>query len=252
MSLDRVREHFEQEAREFDELIVRLIPRYDEMIAAMIAAIPFPPDKPIHVIDLGCGTGTVAARVKQRFPRARITCLDLAENMLALARTKLAAFDGIDVEQGDFLTYQFKGPYDVAVSSLALHHLETDADKRSFYRRLFAALAPGGVFWTADAALGADSRSERDVHAEMERIYATHDVRSCDHREICKGFAGRSPCGSREPFPLDGRGGFCRARSGLEVFLLRRLRCAQTSLMFMRTAASRLSCFELRAFIFGG
>lgn len=155
MSLERVREHFEQEAREFDELIVRLIPRYDEMIAAMIAAIPFAPDKPLRVIDLGCGTGTVAARVKQRFPRARITCLDLAENMLALARTKLAAFDGIDVEQGDFLTYQFKGPYDVAVSSLALHHLETDGDKRSFYGRLFAALAPGGVFWTADAALGA-------------------------------------------------------------------------------------------------
>jgi tRNA (cmo5U34)-methyltransferase len=155
MSLDRVREHFEQGARDFDELIVRLIPRYDEMIAAMIAAIPFALDKPIRVIDLGCGTGTVAARVKQRFPRARITCLDLAENMLALARTKLAAFDGIDIEQGDFLTYQFKGPYDVAVSSLALHHLETDADKRSFYGRLFAALAPGGVFWTADAALGA-------------------------------------------------------------------------------------------------
>jgi tRNA (cmo5U34)-methyltransferase len=155
MSLDRVREHFEREAREFDELIVRLIPRYDEMISAMIAAIPFAPDQPLRVIDLGCGTGTVAARVKQRFPRARITCVDLAENMLALARTKLAAFDGIDVEQGDFLTYQFKGPYNVALSSLALHHLETDADKRSFYSRLFAALAPGGVFWNADAALGA-------------------------------------------------------------------------------------------------
>ena len=170
MSLDRVREHFEQEAREFDELIVRLIPRYDEMIAAMIAAIPFALDKPIRVIDLGCGTGTVAARVKQQFPRARITCLDLAANMLELARAKLAAFDGIDVEQGDFLTYQFKGPYDVAVSSLALHHLETDSDKRSFYRRLFAALAPGGAFWTADAALGA-TRALNEMYMQKWKEY---------------------------------------------------------------------------------
>jgi len=155
MSLDRVRAHFEQEAREFDDLIVRLIPRYDEMIGAMIAAIPFDPARPIRVIDLGCGTGTVADRVKQRFPRARITCLDLAENMLSFARAKLAKYDGIDFEQGDFLTHELKGPYDAAVSSLALHHLETDADKAAFYRRLFAALAPGAVFWTADAALGA-------------------------------------------------------------------------------------------------
>jgi tRNA (cmo5U34)-methyltransferase len=155
MTLDRIREHFEEEARGFDDLILRLIPRYDEMIDAMIAAIPFPPSQALRVIDLGCGTGTVALRVKQQFPNARITCLDLAENMLALARAKLARYDGIQFEQGDFLSHPFTGPYDAAVSSLALHHLQTDDDKRNFYRRLYAALAPGGFFWTADAALGA-------------------------------------------------------------------------------------------------
>lgn len=155
MTLDRVRDHFEQEAREFDDLIVRLIPRYNDMIDAMVAAIPFPPSQPLRVIDLGCGTGTVALRVKQQFPHAWITCLDLAENMLALARAKLAAYEGIEFAQGDFLAHPLKGPYDVAASSLALHHLQTDDDKRNFYRRLYAALAPGGVFWTADAALGA-------------------------------------------------------------------------------------------------
>jgi tRNA (cmo5U34)-methyltransferase len=155
MTLDRIREHFEEEARGFDDLILRLIPRYDEMIDAMIAAIPFPPSQALRVIDLGCGTGTVALRVKQQFPNARITCLDLAENMLALARAKLAPYDGIQFEQGDFLSHPFTGPYDAAVSSLALHHLQTDDDKRNFYRRLYAALAPGGFFWTADAALGA-------------------------------------------------------------------------------------------------
>lgn len=155
MTPDRIREHFEKEAAEFDELIVRLIPRYNEMIDAMIAVIPFQTDQPLQVIDLGCGTGTVALRVKKQFPRARITCLDLAENMLALARAKLAAYDGMEFVQGDFLAHPYEGPYDVAVSSLALHHLQTDEDKQKFYRRLFGALTPGGVFWTADAALGA-------------------------------------------------------------------------------------------------
>lgn len=175
MTLGRVREHFEQEAREFDDLIVRLIPRYDEMLDAMIAALPFPASKPIRVIDLGCGTGTVALRVKQRFPRARITCLDLAENMLALARAKLASYDSIEFEQGDFLAHPLKGPYDAAVSSLALHHLQTDDDKGNFYRRLFAALAPGGVFWTADAALGATPAINK-LYMEKWKEYMRHSM----------------------------------------------------------------------------
>ena len=154
MSLDRVRAHFEQEAREFDELILRLIPRYDEMLNALVAAIPFPPGAPIRVIDLGCGTGTLALLIRRGYPRSRITCLDFAENMLDLARAKLAGEPSIQFEQADFNSYSFQDTYDVAVSSLALHHLVSAEDKLSFYRRLFAALAPGGVFWTADAALG--------------------------------------------------------------------------------------------------
>lgn len=158
MAVDRTRDHFEQEAREFDELILRLIPRYDEMLDALIAAIPFEPDRAIRVIDLGCGTGTLALRIRKQFPRSRITCLDFAENMLQLARTKLAGEKEIIFEQADFNTYLFNDTYDVAVSSLALHHLVSDDAKLGFYRRLATAIAPGGVFWTADAALGATPR----------------------------------------------------------------------------------------------
>ena len=185
MTLARVRDHFEQEAREFDELILRLIPRYDEMLDALVAAIPFPATFPLRIIDLGCGTGTLALRVKQRFPHAQITCLDLAENMLAHARAKLAGQNGIDFEQGDFLTHPLKGPYDAAISSLALHHLETGDDKRNFYRRLYAALAPGAVFWTADAALGATS-SLNEMYMEKWKDYMR---RSMTERQIEERFA---------------------------------------------------------------
>jgi tRNA (cmo5U34)-methyltransferase len=185
MTLNRVRDHFEQEAREFDELILRLIPRYDEMLDALIAAIPFLPDQPLRIIDLGCGTGTLAMRLKQRFSKARITCLDLAENMLALARAKLVGYEGIEFEHGDLLTHALKGPYDVAVSSLALHHLETEQDKRNFYRRLYAALAPGAVFWTADAALGA-TPAVNQMYMEKWKEFMR---RSMTERQIDERFA---------------------------------------------------------------
>ena len=39
--MDAVKKHFEEEAKEFDQIILRLIPYYPEMIDALIAAIPF-------------------------------------------------------------------------------------------------------------------------------------------------------------------------------------------------------------------
>ncbi len=61
--MDRVKEHFEGEAQEFDSLILRLIPGYEEMVKALVLAIPDPRTAPLHVVDLGCGTGTVAKRI---------------------------------------------------------------------------------------------------------------------------------------------------------------------------------------------
>lgn len=176
MTASRVREHFEQEARQFDELILRLIPRYDEMLSALISAIPFPADRPIRVIDLGCGTGTLALRIRQQFPNSKITCLDFADNMLDLGRVKLAGHGDIAFERADFNTYAFPDSYHAAVSSLALHHLETGEARSHFYRRLYAALVPGGVFWTADAALGSTAGTNqlyREKWREFLRLSMT-------------------------------------------------------------------------------
>ena len=42
------------------------------------------------------------------------------------------------------------------MSSLALHHLETDDDKLGFYEKVYAALNPGGMFINIDVVLGGD------------------------------------------------------------------------------------------------
>src|SRR5664279_2436433 len=152
--MDTVKKHFEAEAKEFDQIILRLIPYYPEMIEALITAIPFDRSSQINVIDLGCGTGTIARRIKEVFPQASITCLDLAENMLEMARVKLAGLTGIRFQAGDFSDYSFDDSYDVVVSSLALHHLVTNEEKFAFYRKIHHALRPDGVFYNADVILG--------------------------------------------------------------------------------------------------
>lgn len=156
--MEGVKNHFESEAKEFDKIILRLIPHYSEMIDGMVSSIPFDRPDNINVIDLGCGTGTISKQIKDNFPRATITCLDLAENMIEMSKLKLAGFSGIRYQVGDFRNYIFDDKYDVVVSSLALHHLVTDDDKIEFYRKIYESLRPEGVFFNADVILGSSEQ----------------------------------------------------------------------------------------------
>ncbi|MBN1889986.1 MAG: class I SAM-dependent methyltransferase [Thermoflexales bacterium] len=173
--MDKVKQHFEEEAREYDGIILRIIPHYPYMIEALISAIPFEAAAPIRAIDLGCGTGTVARRVLEAFPRARMSCVDLAENMLGMARAKLADYPHIRYIPGDFNHLEFDQEYDVVVSSLALHHLVSDQDKRGFYRKVYDTLAPGGVFYNADVVLGS-SAALQDMYMDKWRAFMRQKV----------------------------------------------------------------------------
>ena len=154
---DKVKAHFEEEAKEFDEIILKLIPHYKDMIYALISSIPFDHDASIRVLDLGCGTGTITETLKEKFKNAKVTCLDLAENMIEMAKIKLNKYDNIEYVIGDFYSLNFSEKYDVIVSSLALHHLATDEDKIEFYKKIYEALDEGGVFYNADVVLGSNN-----------------------------------------------------------------------------------------------
>jgi tRNA (cmo5U34)-methyltransferase len=173
--MDKIRQHFEDEAREFDRIVVTLIPDYPQMVDALIAAIPFDSSGSIRVIDLGCGTGTVAARVLDTFSNAQVTCLDLAENMIAMAQAKLVSHPFVRYVVGDFSAFDFDGEYDVVVSSLALHHLVTNEDKQQFYSRIYNALRSGGVFYNADVVLGS-SDFLQDVYLGQWRRFMSRSV----------------------------------------------------------------------------
>lgn len=155
--IEKVRNHFEGEAKEFDQIILKLIPFYEEMVEALIFSIPFPKGESIKVIDLGCGTGTIASKIQKAFPNSQISCLDIAENMIKMAQIKLGESRKTDYHIGDFYSFDFDQKYDVIISSLALHHLAEDEDKKMFYRKIYNALTDQGVFYNADVVLGSNN-----------------------------------------------------------------------------------------------
>jgi tRNA (cmo5U34)-methyltransferase len=154
MGMDRVKTHFEDEAEEFDSIIKKLIPHYSEMVDILASSVPFSKEYAFSMIDLGCGTGTISKAVKDIYPNVKITCVDIAEKMLEIAKEKING--NIITIQADFNNLEFPGKYDLVVSSLALHHLENDADKLCFYKKIFSAMNNGGVFINIDVVLGSD------------------------------------------------------------------------------------------------
>jgi ubiquinone/menaquinone biosynthesis C-methylase UbiE len=103
------------------------------------------------VLDLGCGTGTLALLVKRTQPAARVVGLDIDERILAFARRKIErASVAVDLHQGSATAPPFApASFDRVLTTLMLHHLTTEQkrDALAAARRL---LRPGGELHVAD------------------------------------------------------------------------------------------------------
>jgi tRNA (cmo5U34)-methyltransferase len=155
-----IRSNFSEKSREYDSRVRKVIPRYEEMLDVLISCFIPQDGKRIRAIDLGCGTGAVSKRLLGALPQTELTCLDMTEEMMNLAKLRLSTYKGVRYVLSDLYDFEFDGPYNVIISSLALHHIVTDHDKKLIYRRIFDALEPGGSFYNADLVLGSDDHTQ--------------------------------------------------------------------------------------------
>lgn len=105
------------------------------------------------LLDLGCGPGSLAARLAARLPDAEIVAADMDPLLLELGRTHYPyAARYVEAVIGDDGWSDALGlcrPLDAAVSTTALHYLSEPTLLRT-YRRLAALLRPGGVLVNGD------------------------------------------------------------------------------------------------------
>ena len=164
-----VREVFDRSAREYDAARRRLVPCFDDFYGTALEAIPFAPDEPISVLDLGAGTGLLSLFVADRYAKASLHLIDVSPEMLAVARERFAgAPQHFEFELRDFADGLASRSYDCVVSALAIHHLPA-AGKRELFHTILEGLAPGGVFVNADQIVGASPAETERNHEQWMR-----------------------------------------------------------------------------------
>jgi tRNA (cmo5U34)-methyltransferase len=159
---------FGQAAWDYDRSRRQLVPGFEQFYGAVPESVPFGEQQEIRVLDLGAGTGLLSAMVAQRFPRSRVTLVDISVQMLRVARRRLAGEPG----RFEFRTMDYarkplpgvEGGYDLVVSALSVHHL-THGDKKELFGKVRRALAVGGYFVNADQVSG-ETPEEEDLNSE--------------------------------------------------------------------------------------
>lgn len=157
---------------DYDAAIRTFIPRYTEMLDAAAAAVAVHTREAADIVDLGTGSGALAARLLKAVPAARVTGIDADEGMLGLARTRLRG--RLTPAVGDFLSTPLPRCHAIT-ASFALHHIPTRRQKAALYGRCLRALRARGVLVNADCALASNARIQaHDRRAWRDHLQATY------------------------------------------------------------------------------
>ena len=131
-----------------------------------------------RLLDLGCGTGALAALVLEGVPGARLSCVDLSPKMAEVARERLG--DRADVLLCDAERLPFRdGSFDAAWCNDSFHHYP-DPERAAF--QAWRVLAPGGALVVGDAWQPAPARAIMNAWMQYSRegdvrIYSEVELR---------------------------------------------------------------------------
>jgi len=113
-----------------------------------------PREAEVHILNLGCGPGSLAFRALERYPNAHVVAVDFDQILLAMGRhvaqdrTDRIQFLRIDIRDATWWA-AYDGTFDLVVSATALHWLGAENLART-YRRVYQALKPGGWLMNSD------------------------------------------------------------------------------------------------------
>jgi SAM-dependent methyltransferase len=146
---------------EWDRQQTAYMPDREERFTALLdvvdAVAPEAHDRPVRLLDLAGGTGSITLRALARRPDAEVVLLDVDPSLLALAEGTLAArglADRVTIVRADLADPAWTGrlphrAFDAVLTATALHWMAADR-LAALYAEIRGLLVDGGVFANAD------------------------------------------------------------------------------------------------------
>src|SRR5512137_1619762 len=182
--MEHIRQAFNKFAQDYDSQREYIIPEmrqyYGAAVWAMETGVPEP-----EILDVGAGTGLMSAFLLEKFPDARLTLMDISENMLDEAKKRFATRPDTEYIVCDYSRSELGGPYDLVCSALSIHHLPPE-DKRRLFGRIYRGLKPGGMFVNADQADGETPYFRKRYLEYWNDFLRSGPMTDAQHAEILK------------------------------------------------------------------
>jgi trans-aconitate methyltransferase len=122
------------------------------------------------ILDVGCGTGDLAARLAELTPRGSVVGIDSSASMIGEAKRRHPAATFVECAAQDIT--QELGSFELVVSTAVLHWIP-EAMHPEVLRRIHDVLRPGGVFRAEFGGFGQIARARRILDEETAAMGLT-------------------------------------------------------------------------------
>lgn len=119
-------------AKEYDAKRKIFIPCFQDFYEGATDFILSNYGEPKNVLDLGAGTGLLTRFWQKKCKHTSFTLVDLARDMLDVARLRFGGDDRVRYLVGDYTQGLPDSDFDVVISALSIHHLE-DQEKKDLF-----------------------------------------------------------------------------------------------------------------------
>ena len=177
-----LRKKFDDAAYEYDKDRKAIIPHFDTYYGTLVQLSDSEISNP-RILDLGAGTGLLTQLLWEKHPKARFQLVDMAEEMLNIAKNRFSGQENFEYINEDYLKYDFDGLFDMIVSSLSIHHLN-HSDIKSLYQKAYDHLKPDGIFLNADEVIGPGSYSEEMYQKNWMEVIDQAGLEESDKKVI--------------------------------------------------------------------
>src|SRR5690554_522489 len=171
---DEVTIKFNEVSQSYDQQRKKLIPCFDEFYHVAVALAELDNDAPT-VLDLGAGTGLFASFILDKYPNAKLTLIDLSEEMLEIAKARFQHHPNVSYIVSDYTKFDYSDRFDLVISSLSIHHL-LDEEKKELFKKVYAIMNNKGLFINADQILGSTSYLDSLYKSQWKKSVENSDL----------------------------------------------------------------------------